>query len=107
MESEIELNAKILAITTKIHNNHPELSKYLNEMPITIPTESSPEITTKILKDYYQSLVDMQKKYELEHPLKWMFFYFIRQHKFLLCFTILVSSFQNIPKKIGNYKVVA
>ena len=69
METEIELNSKILAVTTKIHNNHPELSKFLNEMPITIPTESSPEITLKVLNEYYHSLVDMLKKYELEHPL--------------------------------------
>lgn len=69
METKIELNAKIFAITSKIHSKHPELSKYLNEMPITIPTKSNPEITTKILNEYYQSLVDLHNKYELEHPI--------------------------------------
>jgi len=30
MEIQKELTAKILSITTKIHENYPELSKYLN-----------------------------------------------------------------------------
>ena len=39
METEKELNSKILDITMKIRENYPELSKYLDEMPETIPNE--------------------------------------------------------------------
>ena len=37
METERELNAKIIAIAMQIQEKHPELSIFLNEMPITIP----------------------------------------------------------------------
>ena len=66
MESETELNAKIMAITMQIQNEFPELSKYLNEMPVTIPTEENPEINTKILNNYYESLLRMLTTYKLE-----------------------------------------
>ncbi len=62
MKTEKELNAKILALTMKIHNEHPELSKFLEEMPITIPDENNPEINTKILTDYHESLKNLLKK---------------------------------------------
>ena len=66
MESETELNAKIMAITMQIQNEFPELSKYLNEMPVTIPTEENPEINTAILNNYYESLFRMLTTYKLE-----------------------------------------
>ena len=66
MESETELNAKIIAITMQIQNEFPELSKYLNEMPVTIPTEENPEINTTILNNYYESLLRMLTTYKLE-----------------------------------------
>ena len=66
METEKELNAKILAKTTEILQKHPELSEFLNEMPITIPDENDPEINIKILKDYYDSLDKMLKDYHLK-----------------------------------------
>lgn len=70
MEAEKELNAKIMEITLQIQDKYPELSKFLNEMPVTIPTESNPEINVKVLEEYYESLNNMLKKYELEHPAK-------------------------------------
>jgi len=62
METEKELNAKILALTMQIHEKHPELSKFLEEMPVTVPDQSDPEINIKILKDYLESLNNMLKK---------------------------------------------
>lgn len=32
-----------------IKDQHPELSKYIEEMPVTIPNEKHPEITLKSL----------------------------------------------------------
>jgi len=63
MEKEKELYEKILKITTLITEKHPELSAKLEEMPVTIPIESTPEITLEILRDYYESLEKMLKKY--------------------------------------------
>jgi hypothetical protein len=67
MKTEKELNEAILKITMKIRNEYPELSKYLSEMPVTIPDDSDPEINIKILKDYYESLENILKKYVPNH----------------------------------------
>ncbi len=64
MQTETELNAKILAITTQIREKHPELSKQLDEMQITIPNESNQDINIKILTEYLDSLNNILKKYE-------------------------------------------
>ena len=62
MKTEKELNEKIMSLTMKIRENRPELIKYLEEMPITIPIESDPEISLKILKDYIESLKNLLDK---------------------------------------------
>lgn len=67
-EIEKELNSKIMQITLKINDQYPELSEYLNEMPVTIPDEKNPEITIKNLQAYYESLNSILNKYKLEHP---------------------------------------
>lgn len=67
-EIEKDLNSKILEITMRIRDQFPELSKYIEEMPVTIPDEQHPEITLKNLKMYYDSLNTILDKYILEHP---------------------------------------
>jgi len=62
-EVEKELNSKILKITLKINDQYPELSKYLEEMPVTIPVDKKPEITLKNLSAYYESLNVLLNKY--------------------------------------------
>lgn len=66
MESEKELNEKIVIITMKIQNEFPELSKYLNELTVTIPIENSPAINERVLKEYHDSLVKLLTTYKLE-----------------------------------------
>ena len=56
MKTEKELNTDILKITMIIQSKFPELSKYLAELSVTIPDVANPEINTKILKEYYDSL---------------------------------------------------
>lgn len=67
-ETEAYLNEEILAITLTIKDKYPELSKYLEEMPVTIPNIKDPEITRKNLKSYLESLKTLLNKYILEHP---------------------------------------
>ncbi|MBC7863696.1 MAG: hypothetical protein IAF38_12025 [Bacteroidia bacterium] len=67
-ETEKELNAKILKITMRIKDQHPELSKYIEEMQVTIPSDKNPEVTLAHLRTYYESLNTMLGKYILEHP---------------------------------------
>jgi len=65
---EKDLNSKIMEITIIIKDKYPELLKYLDEMPVTIPSEKNPEITLKNLSAYYESLNTVLNKYKLEHP---------------------------------------
>ncbi len=62
------LNEKILAITMLIEEKHPELSKFLLEMPVTIPDVNHPKVDDEMLQNYYQSLCDLLTEYEIEHP---------------------------------------
>ncbi len=66
METEIDLNTKIIAITMRIQKEFPELSNYLNEMPITIPVDKNPEVNAEILNNYYESLFKFLASYKLE-----------------------------------------
>lgn len=65
METKKSLSTKILVITLKIKEQYPELGKYLEEMPITIPTKKKLIITPIILQEYYDSLVSLLNKYLL------------------------------------------
>jgi hypothetical protein len=67
METEKQLNDAILKMTLTIQNEYPELSKYLIEMPATIPDASNPQINIKTLKDYYESLNSILKEYTPNH----------------------------------------
>lgn len=67
MKTEEELNADILKITMIIQEKFPELSKYIAEMPVTIPNVAIPEINRKTLTDYYDSLNNLLKKYAPNH----------------------------------------
>lgn len=72
IETEDEINAKILKVTMVIQENYPELSKYLNEMPITIPIDSRPEVNIKNLRKYYETLLTLFRKYVAEHQLNYI-----------------------------------
>ena len=67
MKTERELNAEILKITLTIQSRFPELSKYIAEMPVTIPDEKHPKIDAAALKDYYSSLDVLLKYYAAKH----------------------------------------
>ncbi|MES2559456.1 MAG: hypothetical protein V4590_06935 [Bacteroidota bacterium] len=67
MKTETEWNAEILGITLKIQSQFPELSKYITEMPVSIPDVQHPEITIRNLKEYYESLETLLVKYKVNH----------------------------------------
>jgi hypothetical protein len=69
MKSDKELNEKILKTTMLIRKEYPELSKYLLEMPETIPDVKNPEMNTKVLKDYLSSLKEILDKYAPNHKI--------------------------------------
>lgn len=64
---EQKINADILKITMLIREDYPELSKYLNEMMITIPDVPSPKMNQKVLQEYYNSLDALLENYIPNH----------------------------------------
>lgn len=66
-QMEKDLNSKILKITMMIKDHHPELSQYLEEMPVTVPSESDPEMTLNHLRSYYESLNSLLMKYKVSN----------------------------------------
>ena len=67
MKTKKEIEDAILKITMEIQNQYPELSKYLAEMPVTIPDVKTPEINIKNLQEYYNSLLALLNKYIPNH----------------------------------------
>src|SRR5688572_14255741 len=67
-DTEKDLNSKILKITMMIQEEFPELSKYLEEMPVTVPNSTRPFVQLHHLKKYYDSLSALLSRYRLEHP---------------------------------------
>lgn len=67
MKTLNKLNADILNITMTIRDKYPELLKYLDEIPVPISDEKNPEINSRILQDYYNSLEMLLKKYAPNH----------------------------------------
>ncbi len=63
MKSTNELNKDIIETAGKMQDNYPELSKYADEMTVTIPDQEIPEINPSTLKDFNQSLQSMVKGY--------------------------------------------
>jgi hypothetical protein len=51
-----------------IQEKFPELSKYIEEMPVTMPDTDDPEINIKNLNEYYNSLNALIKKYAISNP---------------------------------------
>ena len=56
-----KLLQEITQLTKKIETNYPELYQFLDENPLTIPSESHPEIDKKVLQDYLESLRQLLK----------------------------------------------
>ena len=70
MKTIEELDNAILQITMKIKENYPELSKYILEMPDTIPNVEIPKMNVKALQEYYDSLDVLLKDYIKNQPIK-------------------------------------
>lgn len=52
---------EISQLTKTIETNYPELYQFLDESPMSIPSESNPTIDKKIMQDYLDSLKQLLK----------------------------------------------
>ena len=67
MKTEIEINSDIIKITKRIKDLHPELLKYISEMPLHISYKANSEHDINNLKQYYNSLASLLLKYSTTH----------------------------------------
>lgn len=65
METITEIQQKIIAITTKIREEFPELTKYISEMPEN--NDKDEKILIENFKKYYESLLDIVHQYSQTH----------------------------------------
>ena len=63
----MDINKSIIKITIEIEEKFPELSKFIDEMPVTIPDKNSPKINSEVLEDYQLSLKSLLTKYAVTH----------------------------------------
>jgi hypothetical protein len=70
MKTAAEWEHDIANITLKIHNEFPELSKYISEMPDSFSEKDNDELDTKHFKEYYNSLEELIFEYNKTHEAK-------------------------------------
>lgn len=64
--STTDINGEILRTIQKIRETHPELLKYLDEMPLTVASGTITSIKITGLKNYYDSLKQLLDDYAHE-----------------------------------------
>ena len=62
MESKKEIDEEIVELTTKIIDQYPELTKYIDELPISIPNTG--QLSVSDLASYRNTLKTMINSYE-------------------------------------------
>ena len=67
MKTEKQYNYDILKISMAIADLFPELSKYIEEMPVKLSYKIGSEKNIKNLSDYYDSLYALLTKYNKNH----------------------------------------
>ena len=85
MKTEKQLNYDILETTRTIAEKHPELSKYIEEMPVKILYTGDTEINNLSLRDYHESLESFLKQYGLFHRADAMKINELLSNSFLFC----------------------
>jgi hypothetical protein len=67
MQSQKEITDAIAKLTIEIRERYPEISKYINEMPVTNPDQEHPQMSDELLNEYYDTLRDLVDKYSAKH----------------------------------------
>mgnify|MGYP000088389590 FL=1 len=62
-----KLPQEINELTVRIEQKYPELYRYLDENPITIPVDDEAKPTHKSFADYLESLKSILEKYMESH----------------------------------------
>ncbi len=61
---------EITQLTTNIETNYPELYRFLDENPMTLPVTNHPHIDKKVMQEYLESLKALLKHHLETHKNK-------------------------------------
>ena len=70
MKEMKEILSEIILLTNQIELEYPELYRFLEEQPMTIPSENNPNIDRNTLEEYMHGLQQMLENYVKEHELR-------------------------------------
>ncbi len=69
MGNRRQILEEINKLTYMIETDYPELYQFLDENPMTIPSEVHPEVDTKALKVYLEGLKQILEHYKVTHKI--------------------------------------
>lgn len=61
--------SEISQLIKTIETNYPELYQFLDENPVTIPSEKNPTIDNKVMQEYLESLKQLLKHHIATHQI--------------------------------------
>ncbi len=67
MDKAQSISLEITELTNKIETDYPEIYKFLDEDPMTIPNTAHPDIDEKALQAYLDDLKELVKQYLKTH----------------------------------------
>lgn len=70
MKDEQQILWEITTLTNQIETDYPELYRFLDENPITIPSSVHPDLNMKTLEGYLEDLKDLLKHHLQTHKNK-------------------------------------
>jgi hypothetical protein len=66
MKTTQNLLTEITTLIREIEADYPELYRYMDENPMTIPGQKQPNVDNQALENYLQTLKDVLKRYKKE-----------------------------------------
>ena len=67
MKNLQKLLIEISQVTKNIETNYPEIYRFLDENPLTIPSEKKPNIDKAVLQEYLESLKELLRHHKETH----------------------------------------
>ncbi len=64
MSGQQTILTKIVRLTSNIETNYPELYRFLDESPMTIPSVANPHLDKIVLEDYLDYLKELLRRHQ-------------------------------------------
>lgn len=70
MENLKALLAEIAQLTSTMETDYPELYRFLDENPMTLPIKEHPKMDKKVMEEYLEDLKELIKRHVQTHGAK-------------------------------------